>query len=121
MHLFDKQITDDEIKDKIIKSANLDSSNQQIVSIKDLISLVFNDLECKITSNAFYMHLIRKEYNKLKFSDDEFTTIVSYLRIAIVKSKCVKLPNLKKLIYNFSQLRFLVVFTPSSYGASVKS
>lgn len=46
--------------------------------------------------------MLHIEYNKIRFSDDDFTSIVGYLRTAIIKSKQIKLPKLKKIIYNFS-------------------
>lgn len=83
--------------------------------------LVFKNVESKITSNEQFQWTLMAEYNKLKFSDEDFTYIVGRLRAAIVASKKVKLPKLKKIIYNFSQFRSIIVFTPSSHGGTVFS
>lgn len=55
MNLFDKETKDAMLADKIKQSANLDEiTGIQMISIKELICLVFKDADSQITSNFYY-------------------------------------------------------------------
>ena len=48
---------------------------------------------------------LKTSYRDLRLTDDEFSTIVTILRKTLIQSKQIKIPQLKKLITNFSKFR----------------
>lgn len=74
-----------------------------------LVELVFKGRIEMVLKNAPTCSLIQAQYSKLGLTDDDFSKITELLRKSIIKSKALKLMQLKKLILGFSELRSILV------------
>ena len=80
--------------------------------ILGLVRLIFDGAEAIsmkiLDSNGLYANY----YRRFHIFEDEFNCLITALKGSILKSKCFKLPQLKIVIFNFSELRDMVVCPP---------
>ena len=60
--------------------------------------------------NAEALKFLKTAYKPVQIIDEEFTEIVAAMRKAAIKSKALKIPQLKILISSLSELRVHLVF-----------
>ena len=64
---------------------------------------------------------VQHRYRKVKFTEEDFSLITENLRFAAIRSKILKLPELKKVIMSFSELRTSIVINYLAEKSNVSS
>lgn len=78
-------------------------------SLMNLILIVCKGRIDMVLKNTTTRSIIQAQYHKLSLTDEDFTKVTELLPKAVIKTKILKIAQLKRLILGFSELRAVLV------------